>query len=742
MHNCCGKIFVIGLLYCILGVNIFFYPIFAVLKTNNCTMQIIQNIRDKGAAIVIVVIALSLIGFILMDAQQGGSKLFSSLSSNIGSVNGDKIEFGEFNKRVRLAEEMQQRGGPGQTYQVREQTWNQLVAERIFFAETKKLGIEFTPDEFREILLSNDPSNPLLKEPGMTDSATGKLDLSKAQSALANIKKFKPGEQLDRLDAQVIDPLKITTTVAKYTGLLNGSAYYPTWMQEKETAESKKFAVISYVSLPYSDISDSTIKVSDAEINEYVRKHKDMFKQEAGRSISYVAFSQLPGRDDSTRTSALVSELKDAFAADSNTKAFVARNASAIEFTDEYVPKSKLPAAYADTLAKLPAGAVYGPYSDQNNFVIAKMLGTKELPDSVQAKHILIPVMDQQTGATVMPDSAAKKLADSIYNAINAGADFSALALKYSSDGSKDKGGDLGTYGYGTMVPEFNEFTFTKPVGSRGVVKTQFGYHVIEVVKQKDFKPAYKVAFLAKEITPSDATINSASLEATKASAEKNAEGLKKYAAKQGLKMTEVPGIIKENDYMVGGLQDARQLVQWAFKAKKGDISEPMQIGDQVIVASLDKIMEEGVQDAAAARSGCEAIIRNRKKAEILIKKIPANSTIEAIATAVNKPVQQAGGDSSITFSSQIINGIGVEPKLIGAAFNKDYQAKVSPPIEGTSAVYVVKVNSVLSKPADTPDMIATQASTRKSALRNQLNSWYEGLRKGADIKDNRSKYY
>ncbi|MEO8770480.1 MAG: SurA N-terminal domain-containing protein [Ferruginibacter sp.] len=708
-------------------------------------MQIIQSIRDKGTAIVIAVIALSLIGFILMDAKQGSNKLFSSLSSSVGKVNGESIELGEFNKRVKQSEDMQeQRGQRGQTQQVREQMWNQMIAEKIFYAETKKLGIEFTSNELRDILLSNDPNNPLLKEPGMTDSLTGKLNVQKAQSALANIKKFK-GDQREQIDAQIIDPLKITATVSKYTGLLNAAVYYPSWMQQKENTEAKNFATISYVMLPYSDIIDSTITVTDAEVNDYVSKHKEMFKQEEGRNISYVSFSQLPNGDDSTRTSTFIAGLKDAFAADSNARAFVTKNTSTIEYADEYTPKSKITATVADTITKLSPGAVYGPYVDKGAYVLAKMIGSKELPDSVTARHILIPVNDQQTGKQIMADSTAHQLADSINNAISAGANFAALALQYGTDGTKTKGGDLGTFGYGSMVGEFNEYCFTHPTGSRAVVKTQFGYHVTEVMNQKDFKPAYKLAYMAKEITASDETLNKAQLEATKASAEKNIENLNKYISKNGLKLTQVPTLVKENDFSVGALQDSRNLVRWVFEAKKGDVSEPFDIsnGNQYIVAVIDKINDKGTQDAATARSGCEAIIRNRKKAAAIIKKVGSNtSTLEAIATANNKQVQQVGADSSLTMSAQIVNGLGVESKIIGAAFNKEYQTKISPPIEGTSAVYFIKVNGIQSKPADTPEVIATQENTKKSTLRNQVNSWFEGLKKPADITDNRSKYF
>ena len=95
-------------------------------------MQIIQTIRDKGAAIVIAVIALSLIGFILMDAKQGGRGMFSSFSTNVGKVNGENIEVNEFNNRVTQLQAQEERngqkGGSARTYQIREQMSNQIVA--------------------------------------------------------------------------------------------------------------------------------------------------------------------------------------------------------------------------------------------------------------------------------------------------------------------------------------------------------------------------------------------------------------------------------------------------------------------------------------------------------------------------------------------------------------------------------------------------------------------------------------
>ncbi len=708
-------------------------------------MQIIQSIRDKGAAITVAVIVLCLIGFVLMDAKQGNSQLFSSLTQGVGKVNGETVEMADFNKRITQAE-LQEEQRTGQrpngirVNQIREQVWNQAVAEKIFFKEADKLGIGFTPGELSSILLSSDPSNPFMQQQGMADPATGQLDMAKAQETLRNIKKMK-GDQKEAVNNEIINPLKLTSIVGKYSGMLAAGAYYPKWMQDKETADNNSFAQISYVAIPYADISDSAVAVKDADINEYVKKHKALYKQEAGRVISYVSFSQLPSSEDSFRVRTFVEGLKSSFAADTNAKAFVARNTSVIDFQDVYLPAAKIQSTQTDSIAKLPVGTVYGPFVDNESYVLAKMLGSKQLPDSVRARHILIPTTNPQTGEMVNADSTAKKLADSIFTAIKGGADFAALAAKYSSDGSKDLGGDLGTFEYGKMVSEFNDFVFNKPVGSMDVVKTAFGYHIIDITSQKDLKPAYKIAFLAKEITASDVTVNQSSLAATKASAVKNSAELSKYAATNGLRLIQNPEPIKENDYSIGALQEARQLVRWAFEAKKGEVSEPFGIGDQFVVASVDRVLEEGVQDAETARPEVEPIIRNQKKATIIKDKLTANATLESAAAAYGKQVLQAGADSALTFNAQFVTGIGEEPKLIGASFNKAYQAKPSPAIAGKMGVYVVKVNNINAKPAN-PELLAQQKSSRMSALRSQTNNWYEALRKQATIKDGRSKLF
>lgn len=709
-------------------------------------MQIIQTIRDKGAAIVIAVIALSLIGFLLMDAKSGGSKL--SMTSSLGKVNGEAIERSAFDKKFNYAydlakQQASQSGQTANTDQVREQVWNQLVNENIFYAEAEKLGIEFTGKELTAVLYSNDQSNPLLQDRSMVDQNTGKVDPAKVANAINIIKKAK-GEQLDGITNQITEPQRLGSVSGKYFALLNASAYYPSWMQEKESAEAKSFATVNYTYIPYGEISDSTIKVSDAEISDYVSKHKNQFKQEAGRILSYVTFSQSPSTADSAATKEAVAALKPGFETEANVNAFVARNGSAIPYDSLYFAKDKVRSSFTDSIVKITVGSVYGPYVDNGSYVIAKYLGSKITADSAKARHILISFNDPQTGQPIYNDSTAKRKADSLLNLINAGADFGALAKQFSTDGgSKDNGGLYESFEYGKMVSEFNDFAFNKPAGTKGVVKTSFGYHVIEAMGTKGSSPKYKIAFVAKEIFTTEATFNKVNQDATKLSGQKGLKEFDAYIAKTGLQKISWPTIVKENDFRIGQLQDARALVKWAFEARKGDVSEPFNIGDVFVVAAVERIEEEGTQVAAAARQSVEGVIRNKKKADIIIKKIGANATPESAAAAYNKQVQTAGADSSITFNAQIVPNVGIEPKLIGASFNKEYQAKSSAAFAGATGVFVIKVTSLGTKTPDSPEVAAQAVEIRKNALKTQIAAgWFEGLKNQATIKDNRSKFY
>lgn len=709
-------------------------------------MQIIQNIREKGTAIVIGVIALSLIGFLLMDANTGSSKLFgSSRSTSLGKVNGESIKESEFNEKLASIEAQRGSKATGaESYQLRQQVFDQMVAEKIFLNEAEKAGIVYSPAEFAASLSNAEYAPQMLKQ-NFTDPQTGVYNVEQVKQWWKEVKKKNADPRAKQAANEIIESSRLGGIYTKYNSMMTAAAYYPTWLQEKENADNNTFATVSYASIPYNVISDSTIKVTDQEITDYVSKRKPLFKQEAGRNIAYVSFSANASQADSNDTKSKLGTLKTAFQSDSAAPAFIARNASTLPFDDKFVLKSKMQMPFKDSIAALPKNGVFGPYLDASNYVMAKMLDIRTVPDSIKCRHILIKIADAQKGQ-IRPDSVARKLVDSIRLAIAGGADFNEMVLKYSDDdGSKQLKGE---YKFGSttqLVDSFYRTVFYEPVGTKKVVKGEsggqqgyIGYHYIEVLEQWKQEIAFKVAYLGKEILASEETINRASINATKlCGAARTSKQLDEYVSKNGLSKISNPTVVKENDYMLGNLQNARELIRWAFGAKQGEVSpESFSIDDQYVVAVVEKIQEEGLPDAKTARPMVEQEIRNRKKAAEIMKKLPAGTTVEAAAAAFGKTVQTAGADSTLTFSSMMVAGIGNEPKLLGAAFNKEWQAKPSPAIPGTFGVYVLKVAGYGTKAAATPDVIQQQRTMREQSLRQQAGGWFKALREQAVIKD------
>ncbi|MCZ2444439.1 MAG: hypothetical protein LC101_11755 [Flavobacteriales bacterium] len=107
-------------------------------------------------------------------------------------------------------------------------------------------------------------------------------------------------------------------------------------MKKQDKANNGSFAQFSYVTVPFIEIADSTIKVTDEEINNYVNKHKEQYEQEKGKMISYVTFSQLPSNADSASTMNMLTALIPEFAADTNVNAFLLSNSSTEEYQDEF----------------------------------------------------------------------------------------------------------------------------------------------------------------------------------------------------------------------------------------------------------------------------------------------------------------------------------------------------------------------------------------------------------------------
>jgi peptidyl-prolyl cis-trans isomerase D len=706
-------------------------------------MSVIQKIRDKYAALVIAIIALSLIGFILMDAFVGRGKGMGRAGGNVGKVNGEKIEKNDFEKRITLQQSMYGAQAP-QRDQLINSVWEQTVDEMVMHQEYDKLGLQFTGKELNDVLFGANPPQWLSQQ--FTDPQTGQFNANQAKQYFAQIKKQKNNPNLEMFNEAYITPTINQTLRMKYMALIGQSAYVPKWMAERTLADQNAVARFSYVNVAYTSVSDSSVKVSDDEVKDYMNKHKEEFKQdEASRSVSYVAFNASPSASDSAKVFTQLNNLKRDFAAATDPDTYLARVGSETPYYNGYTLGSKMQVPNADSIKKLADGQVFGPYIDGTNYVLAKMIDRRNMPDSVKVRHILIKTGER--GQPTMADSMAKKRIDSIASAAKSGADFNTLVLKYSDDqGSKNNKGEytFASQQFPNLSKEFAEVAFYGNTGDKKVVKVDnqaySGYHYIEVLEQKKVEPAYKIAYLSKPIEASQETINNANnLAAQFAANSRNKEQFEKNAAKQNLTILSAPDI-KQSDYQVASLGESRQFVRWVFENKTGDVSEPQEIGDKYVVAVITGASDKGMMSVAKARSIAEPVIINEKKAQqIIATKFKGGNTIEQVAQGAGASVMHA---DSVSFAQPFIPNIGNEPKIAGAAFNKTLQGKVSEPIAGNTGVFVLKDESV-SALANT-NMDAEALRKQLEMQIKQMSSYrsVEALKKSADVKDNRFDFY
>ena len=715
-------------------------------------MSIIQTIRDKYAKWAVVGIALAIIGFLLMDASVGRSRMFSGMAGgSVGSVNGKKIKHEEFNRQVEAAQRSMEAQQPGltadaKTGQAVDAVWNQEINKTLLDDELEKLGISITENERADMIAGERPLQQAQQYLGQQGQPYN------GAQALQTINQVKRGNNAEQ-KAQVIELLNYFDRVRleeKFNSLFTNSANVPRWIIESENADASRIANVSYIQVRYVDSimgHDSAIKITDDEVTAYINKHKKQFKQIESRSVSYVAFSAAPSSADTLAAREKVASLTENFKKATDAKMFLDREGSAFPYSENFVRAADMQQANKDTLLKIPVGEVFGPYLDNTHFVTAKMIESRMIPDSVTVRHILVKTADfdpQSRTFTPTRDTAeARKFVnDTVVALINSGVAFDSVCKRYSDDGTKNTGGVYENVKWGGMVPSFNDYIFVNAPGSKGIVYTDYGFHYIEVLKH--FGAAdnrvVKIAFLSREIETSPETETEVSGKANafagKARDLKSFDDVfEKELKPQGLAKGIMPNILPSS-YSFGNLGESRSLVKKIYEAKQGDVLQPEKVGMDYLVVAVTEVQNEGTQNAATARMNVIPALRNKKKADIIRKKIGAITTLEAAATVLGKTVQTA--DSVSSSNPRALAG---EPKLLGVAFNPANKGRVVPEIiEGAQGVYLLQVRSTGTAPLATANV--TEQRGNLINARKFSSRTLQALREGASIKDKRKDYY
>ena len=693
-------------------------------------MSIIQNIRERGTWIIFTIIVIALVAFILQDGvgRQNGSN-----TTNLGTVNGEEIIKTEFEEKVEI--QVQNYAPQGiKREQIIGFLWNQEVDLLLFKSEQEKLGLSVGNKELNDVLFGNE--SPFRQE--FTDRTTGEFKVNDARQAIAQLKKSKNTEEINQIEKIYIKPSIENRQRSKYQAIVIKGIQFPKWLADKEYTESNAISNISYVSVPYNSIIDSTIKVDNNDISSYLKENEAAYQvDETSRNISFVAFSAAPTSTDSLNAYNQVASLKDGFKNATDVSSYLNKVGTERGFENTYVSKNLIQDPQKDSILSLPVGGVFGPYVNGKNYSIAKVIGVTQWPDSASIRQIFIATNNPQNGQPIKNDSLAKKLADSINVAIQKGASFNDLCQKYSDDqAGKQNNGKTEMFAQGQVPPIFNDFSFGNPVGTKQVIKTDVGYYIVEILKQSPRVPAYKIAYLTKPLLPSTETINAASTAAAQFAT--SSTDLKSFntnavkANKQALPATN----IKESDFSIQGIGESRAIVRWVYEKSVNDVSEPFEVEDNYLVAIIASEEKKGLMSVDAARTQVEAIIRDQKKANI-IKTTFKGGTLEAYAAAGKTTVQKL---DSIGYAFSMLANVGNEPRVIGAAFNKSLVNKISEPIAGNSGVFVISVNALGAKPAQQDPALYKDETLQR--LRNVMFRTNVALRKAANIKDNRSKVY
>lgn len=707
-------------------------------------MSIIQSLRDRAAWIISGAIALALIIFVVEEGLRNKS-VFGGDDNVLGKVNGTTIERQEFEEKFKRIEDRYTAMGYPMDDMSRSQQrtalWNEYVEDAIMEEVYDDLGLDVTDKEVGDILYGANPPQDLRQR--FTDPKTGVYDAQAAYQTISKIRANKNSADYKSFFGEYVPALIKFRKKEKYEAMLVNSVYSPKWLIEKLSNENSQAVNISYVAVPYASIPDSSVKVTDAEINEYVSKHKSAFKQEQAAAFDYVLFSGAPSAADTAAVYQRLLNVKDSFSRVGDVNNFLLTENSQSPYYDSYISKKEIRIAAIDSI--IASGGVYGPYQDGGSYVVARLLGSKPLADSVKVRHILIATQQQDQSGNMMAvrtDDDAKKLCDSLAGAIRSGSNFDSLCAKFSDDGNKSTGGIYDGVVTGRMVAPFNDFIFNNPVGYKGVVKTEFGFHYVEILSQKGASQAYKIAYLSLPVLTSDETVNNAMGQATQfAGQNRNRKQFDETAKKQNLNIFNVAES-KPLDVSVPGINgNARELVRWIFNdAKKDEVSErPFTIGTSFLVPVLANKFEEGLQTAEKARPNCEAKIRQQKKTAQIAEKAAKAASLDDVAKLFNTQVLRA---DSVNFGNPQIPNVGFEPKVIGAALNKANQQKMSPAISGELGTFFIKTENVYAVPNTNLD-VKGQQNVQVMQLRNGVQrNLFENKRKATKVTDNRYKFF
>lgn len=704
-------------------------------------MAILGEIR-KRSWLLVGVIALALLAFLVNPDTI--DKVFGKNPNILGKVNGEEITRDELNDQLFIMQQQaQQQGQP--TKGLEEQAWQILVQSKLIKQQFEKMGLKLTD----EIFWSQLQYDPIFAQNQQYFDEKGNFKLQEIKSEIEKAQATNPENYNFWLKNKKAIEYRMMARI------LFGNITAGITVSKKEAELMMKFrdemANIDFVKVDYLEFSKkNNVKVTTQDLADYIKLHPTRFKATASRNLAYAYFPATPSAQDDAATLNEINKLylkgtdasngAENFQNTKNDSMFVELN-SDVPFIPQYVGLNQVPQGIKDKIATATIGQTFGPYKEQNLYVVSKLLD-KKASDSTQSKHILIAYKGAERSTASRTKEAAKKIADSLLAVIKADPAKFAEGLKLSDEpNAVERNGSVGwTTPTSPFAPGYLKFLADNPKGATGLAETSFGYHIINVEDKKSGSMTYKIAHLAKNVKASDKTENQVLTQATRFIQQtegKSFNQFKNLAEKNKYRFDNPKTVGRFQGTLPGlGTDKDSDIISWAFDKKRNigdtDIFTVEGTGDRIVAYVVGK-QDEGLADPETVRDQIEPIVKNK----LLAKKI-----IEKINTGKYTSLDQAAKAFGTTKANAVVNLFNpsvngsMEPRVAGAAFGLASN-KLSQPVEGMTGVYLVVKKSVTTNkmPGDVKQIIQSMAQQNAQQF---TGSFLKSLQDNADIKDYR----
>ena len=720
-------------------------------------MATLQKIRSYGT-VLILILGLALFAFIAEELVRALSSSRNANRQVIGQVYGKDVNYQQFNELVEEYENAVKLGNGGQSLseaqsiQIRDQVWNELVSQQIIEHEAKALGLCVSDAELQNII--NTGSSQLLRQTPFVNQQ-GQFDVNALKQFLTNYEEIManadyPEAQKEAMTSYykywkfVEKQVRQETLAQKYQTLISSCLLSnPVSAKAAFEARNNETSVL-LAAVPYTTIKDTDVEPQEDELkakySEMQKQYPDMFDmlQEA-RDIKYIVVPVTASQADKDDLMKEMNEYKAALDSSENLANVVRESRSIVGYSGLPVARKSLPNDIAVQLDSLAPGALVGPTVNvaENTMSVVKYIAKVQQPDSVEYRLISVPGTDAK----------AKKSADSIYNALAAGAPIDTIAKKYNQAAEAQwiTSANVGNSSLRDDDRQFVDLLFNTPAGTLKRLDIAGGSFIIKVTDRRNIIDKYNVAVIKRAIDFSEDTHNQIwNKFSSFLAANPKQEDIEANAAKEGYNV-QTAQYIGSGDHYIAGIRSTTDALRWVFNksTKVGDVSELYEAGnanDQLLVVMLTAVHKKGqrdFKDENLQQILSQEVLKDKKAAQIIdkIQNMKSVAEVAKMAGAVQDTV------SHITFASPVFvqKVASSEPILSGAASTAK-QGQFVTGIKGEGAVYAFQVLSK-NKLEGKFDQKQEEAQQANTYMRN-MQGLMQTLARKAKITDNRYLFY